>query len=74
MASILMSFAADVHISINVFVFYLGVITKCQSSWKPNALDTVPDFLNNLVLNEGSCVFCIVLICTDLYAKYMSLL
>lgn len=55
MASILKSFTVDADLCINVFVFYLEVITKCQFSWRTNALNTLPDFLNNFVHNEGNC-------------------
>lgn len=45
-ASISKSLTVDADLCINVFVFYLEVITKCQFSWRTNALNTLADFLN----------------------------
>lgn len=43
--SISMSFTVDSDLWINVFVvhMHLGVLTKCQSSWKTNGLNSLPD-------------------------------
>lgn len=58
-ASISMSFTLDADIFINVVVFYLGVITKCQSSWRTNALNTLSDILYNGVHYKEKSVLCI---------------
>lgn len=40
-------------------VFYLGVISKCQSSWSTDALNTLSDILYNVVHYKGNCALCI---------------
>lgn len=43
--SISMSFTVDSDLCTNVYVvhMYIEVFTKCQSSWKTNGLNTLPD-------------------------------
>lgn len=43
--SISMSFTVDSDLCINVFVvhMYIEVLTKCQSGWKTNGLNTLID-------------------------------